>query len=333
MLWLLVNIRFQVLFHSPPGVLFTFPSRYCSTIGHQVVFRLGGWSPLLPTGFHVSGGTLDSARYSSVSFTGLLPSLAHLPRWFYYNLRILNAVRNPQRITTLGLASSPFARRYSGNLFWFLFLRLLRCFSSAGLPWYDYFIHHIMIQYCCIGFPHSDICGSMDICSSPQLFAACHVLLRLLMPRHSSYALIRLTLPKNLQILWFLFFQRGSNSFLRTIFLDSLISFEFHYVSKSFFYCFFVLFRYLSRFRSFLVTLFYLKKPFLFSYSFFYSVLKTTYMLCLFRQTSDYDVWKVHSEKTFDSHLTVPTNRNVVLTLFVYRQNSNIHFRWISSTP
>ena len=55
----LVGTRFQVLFHSPPGVLFTFPSRYCSSIGHQVVFRLGGWSPLLPTGFHVSRGTLD----------------------------------------------------------------------------------------------------------------------------------------------------------------------------------------------------------------------------------------------------------------------------------
>ena len=33
-LCVLVNIRFQVLFHSPPGVLFTFPSQYCSTIGH-----------------------------------------------------------------------------------------------------------------------------------------------------------------------------------------------------------------------------------------------------------------------------------------------------------
>ena len=42
------------------------------------------------------------------------------------------------------------------------------------------------------GFPHSDICGSMLICSSPQLFAACHVLLRLLMPRHSPYALLSL---------------------------------------------------------------------------------------------------------------------------------------------
>src|SRR5699024_12101482 len=32
---LLVSARFQVLFHSPPGVLFTFPSRYWFTIGHR----------------------------------------------------------------------------------------------------------------------------------------------------------------------------------------------------------------------------------------------------------------------------------------------------------
>ena len=57
---LFVSTRFQVLFHSPPGVLFTFPSQYCFTIGHQVVFRLGGWSLRLPTGFLVSRGTLDS---------------------------------------------------------------------------------------------------------------------------------------------------------------------------------------------------------------------------------------------------------------------------------
>ena len=41
-------------------------------------------------------------------------------------------------------------------------------------------------------FPHSEICGSKLICSSPQLIAACHVLHRLLMPRHSPYALVRL---------------------------------------------------------------------------------------------------------------------------------------------
>ncbi len=44
------------------------------------------------------------------------------------------------------------------------------------------------------GFPHSDICGSRCICHSPQLFAACHVLLRLLMPRHSPCALYSLTI-------------------------------------------------------------------------------------------------------------------------------------------
>src|ERR1041384_6778010 len=40
----IVSTRFQVLFHSPPGVLFTFPSRYSSAIGHQEVFRLTRWS-------------------------------------------------------------------------------------------------------------------------------------------------------------------------------------------------------------------------------------------------------------------------------------------------
>ena len=68
----LVSTRFQVLFHSPPGVLFTFPSRYCSSIGHQVVFRVGGWSPQLPTGFHVSGGTLDPRWHTSVFAYGAL---------------------------------------------------------------------------------------------------------------------------------------------------------------------------------------------------------------------------------------------------------------------
>ena len=63
-LYLLVNIGFQVLFHSPPGVLFNFPSRYFFTIGHQLVFSLGRWSDLLPTGFLVSCRTLDSTPFT-----------------------------------------------------------------------------------------------------------------------------------------------------------------------------------------------------------------------------------------------------------------------------
>src|SRR3954468_17787857 len=58
----LVGTRFQVLFHSPPGVLFTFPSRYLSAIGHQGVFRLSGWSRQIHTEFHGLGATWEHVR-------------------------------------------------------------------------------------------------------------------------------------------------------------------------------------------------------------------------------------------------------------------------------
>ena len=74
-------------------------------------------------------------------------------------------------------------------------------FSSSGyldvsvhrVPFHTLWIGVWMIGVRPAGFPHSDICGSMDICSSPQLFAAYHVFLRLLVPRHPPCALIRLT--------------------------------------------------------------------------------------------------------------------------------------------
>ena len=74
-------------------------------------------------------------------------------------------------------------------------------FSSSG--YLDVSVHRVPFHSLWIGlwilevfssrFPHSEISGSMDICSSPRLFAACHVLLRLLMPRHSPCALSSLT--------------------------------------------------------------------------------------------------------------------------------------------
>ena len=73
---LLVGTRFQVLFHSPLGVLFTFPSRYWFTIGHRRVFSLREWSPWIHTGFHVSGITrVPNNQMPDVSCTGLLPCL------------------------------------------------------------------------------------------------------------------------------------------------------------------------------------------------------------------------------------------------------------------
>ena len=58
-------------------------------IGHQNVFRLGGWSPRLPTGFLVSCGTLDPDRPLRISHTGFLPSLIPLPNGFCYPLQSL----------------------------------------------------------------------------------------------------------------------------------------------------------------------------------------------------------------------------------------------------
>ena len=74
-------------------------------------------------------------------------------------------------------------------------------FSS---PYLDVSVQAVpLIQLCihcmipCGGFPHSEISGSMLICSSPKLIAAYHVLHRLLMPRHSPCALISLTSSKS----------------------------------------------------------------------------------------------------------------------------------------
>src|SRR6478609_4664163 len=78
---LFVCMRFQDLFHSPPGVLFAFPSRYWFTIGRSRVFSLGGWSPHLQTGFHVSRPTCRKlSTTTDFSRRGLSPTTAALSR-------------------------------------------------------------------------------------------------------------------------------------------------------------------------------------------------------------------------------------------------------------
>ena len=66
-------------------------------------------------------------------------------------------------------------------------------FQFRRFPTYAYLIQRRLTEYCSAGFPHSVIHGSMLMCSSPWLIAACHDLLRLLMPRHSPCALSSLT--------------------------------------------------------------------------------------------------------------------------------------------
>ena len=66
-------------------------------------------------------------------------------------------------------------------------------FQFRAFPSHGYWIHRAIPEYCSGVLPHSEISGSKLICSSPKLIAACHVLHRLLMPRHSPCALISLT--------------------------------------------------------------------------------------------------------------------------------------------
>ena len=81
---LFVCMRFQDLFHSPPGVLFAFPSRYWYAIGRLRVFSLGGWAPHVQTGFLVPRPTCRKlSRTIRSSRTGLSPSTAVLSRTFH----------------------------------------------------------------------------------------------------------------------------------------------------------------------------------------------------------------------------------------------------------
>ena len=74
-------------------------------------------------------------------------------------------------------------------------------FSSSGyldvsvhrVPFLTLWIGVRILEVCSSGFPHSEISGSLDICSSPKLFAAYHVFHRLLVPRHPPYALFSMT--------------------------------------------------------------------------------------------------------------------------------------------
>ena len=83
----------------------------------------------------MSRGTLDPAQSLKLSCTGLSPSLAGFPKAILLQSTVTFAVRTPW-CTHHGLGSSAFARRYLRNRCFFLFLRLLRCFSSPGSPPY-----------------------------------------------------------------------------------------------------------------------------------------------------------------------------------------------------
>ena len=127
----LVNAWFQVLFHSPPGVLFTFPSQYYALSVTKEYLALGGGPPDFPQGFSclvVLWIPLAGFRF---------PLRGFHPLWLDLPVHSGNDAPHLLRSITPdcsqpGLGSFHFARRYFGNRCFFLFLALLRCFSSGG---------------------------------------------------------------------------------------------------------------------------------------------------------------------------------------------------------
>ena len=140
----------------------------------------------------MSGGTLDSLKtllhftYGAFTLFGVTFQRS--------SVMDLSPKECPQpQMQASGLGSFHFARRYFGNRGFFLFLRVLRCFSSPGSLLHTYVFSMGYLSITSGAFPHSDIRGSTVVCTSPQLFAAYHVLRRLLLPRHSPCALLCLT--------------------------------------------------------------------------------------------------------------------------------------------
>ena len=178
----IVSIRFQVLFHSPPGVLFTFPSRYLSAIGHQVVFRLSKWSCQIHTGFHGPRATRDPCKeVTTFRLRGshplcpafpdrsTTPRLSHSPpdRQIWQAGPTTPRVQRPPAIThprfSLIRFRSPLLTEY-------LFLPVLRCFTSRRSLHTPYIFRcgsHDMTR---AGFPHSDILGSRFVCQLPEAY-------------------------------------------------------------------------------------------------------------------------------------------------------------------
>ena len=152
-----------------------------------------GWSPLLHTRFLVSRTTLDPASlisffYRTFTFFGSPSQTILLPSISRFRSPLPSICK--QLEFRLFLFRSPLLQESS-----FLSFPVgTKMFQFPTFPSYT-LLYSCMdnLSFTQIEFPHSDIHGSRDICSFPWLFAAYHVLLRLLVPRYPPYALCSLT--------------------------------------------------------------------------------------------------------------------------------------------
>jgi hypothetical protein len=124
-----------------------------------------------------------------ISFTGLSPSMAALSRAFYYRLRSHIEVLQPRKDKSLRFGLVRFRSPLLTESLRFLFLRLLRCFSSAGspcMPMYSACNNWLLHQ---LGFPIRRSPDQSVLTAPRSLSQLCHVLHRLLSPRHPPVAL------------------------------------------------------------------------------------------------------------------------------------------------
>ena len=103
----LVNIEFQVLFHSPPGVLFTFPSQYYALSVTEEYLGLEGGPSGFPQGFSCLVVLWILLGFGQISSTGFSPSLMRLSRRFDYPSSCHDAVLNP-KVQALWFGLFPF---------------------------------------------------------------------------------------------------------------------------------------------------------------------------------------------------------------------------------
>ena len=117
-------------------MLFTFPSRYWYTIGLTGVFSIAGWARQIRAGLLVSRVTQDTTKLHSGSYTGLSPSMIELSRTFYSLFEYYDVVLQPQIcIATYLVWALPRSLATTGGIIsYFLFLEVLRCFSSLRSP-------------------------------------------------------------------------------------------------------------------------------------------------------------------------------------------------------
>ena len=177
----------------------------------------------------MSCGTLDTAGRTRISTTRLSLSLVRFSLRFVYARPIPSSVRHPVAYHYAWFGLLPFRSPLLRKSFvYFLFLRVLRCFSSPGSPRYTILFVQRYYRIINSEFPHSEICGLSFICNYPQLIAACHVLLRRLVPRHPPYALLRLIV----YVFQLSLYLRTFVSDLLCLFLSKFFSREFVYYTS-----------------------------------------------------------------------------------------------------